>query len=230
MSNTHKTATPDIAALLGEKRRPEKTVPICLRGHLRPEWERLKAAFEAAPDDDHEAMMHERAAKRRLADQMATIEEEMRAGTVEFRIRALPRRRTPGMPADQVVWHELVERHPPRRDASGKVDPRDAQAGINMKSLLEELVPASVVEPELTAEQWQQLDETLSSGQWEQLALTAFSLNRTEVDIPFSFAASTIRTSDAESKRPNDSASPSSGSKAGSRSRSRSTSMTKTDA
>jgi hypothetical protein len=195
--------------LLGEDTRPEKVVSICLRGHLQAEWDQLKAAYDAGPGDDDRSTMAIRAAKRRVAEQMAEVEAQMRAGTVAFRLRALPRRRTPGVPADQLVWSELVGKHPPRKDTNGKVDPRDAATGVNTPALLEELVRASVVEPELTPEQWARLDAKLSDGQFQVLAWAAWNLNRSEVDVPFSRAASMMRRLDAGSRRPNDSASPS---------------------
>lgn len=241
MSNTRKAAprkaapkkaepaTVDLDTLLGEDARPEKVVPICLRGHLQAEWDQLKAKYDAGPGEDDQAMMTERAAKRRVADEMARVEAEMRAGTVEFRLRALPRRRTPGMPKATLVWQELVEKHPPRKDAAGKVDQRDAYTGVNMQSLADDLVRASIVEPELTDEQWGQLDAKLSDGQFQQLFAAAWQLNRTEVDVPFSRAASMMRRLDSGSRRRNDSASPSDDSTAGSRSTSPSTSTTTTD-
>lgn len=238
MSNTRKAtgaaktapATVDLDTLLGEDTRPEKIVPICLRGHLQAEWDQLNAQYQAGPGDDDRAMMTERAAKRRVADEMARVEAEMRAGTVQFRLRALPRRRTPGMPKTQLVWQELVEKHPPRKDANGKVDQRDAYVMVNAVSLFEELVPASVVEPELTAEQWQQLDGKLSDAQWNQLAQAAWDLNRVGVDVPFSRAASMMRRLDPGSRRRGDSASASADSTAGNPSTSPSTSTTTTDA
>lgn len=240
MSNTRKTtakraaakkAPPkmDIGVLLGEDTRPEKVVPICLRGHLQAEWDRLKAQYDAGPGEDDQAMLTDRAAKRRVAEQMANVEAEMRAGTVEFRLRALPRRRTPGMPAEQPVWQELVAKHPPRKDEQGKVDQRDAAAGVNTETLFEELVRASVVEPELSEEQWEQLDGKLTDAQWQHLFMAAWQLNRSEVDVPFSRAAWMMRTSDAGSRRRSGSASPSDASTAGNRSTSPSTNTTSTD-
>lgn len=239
MSNTRKAtgaratktqpATVDLDKLLGEDTRPEKIVPICLRGHLQAEWDQLSAQYQAGPGEDDKALLAERAAKRRVAEEMARVEAEMRAGTVEFRLRALPRRRTPGMPKTQLVWQELVEKHPPRKDSAGKVDQRDAYTGVNNSTLFEELVRVSIVEPELTEEQWQQLDGKLTDAQFDRLARAAWDLNRVGVDVPFSRAASMMRKLDSESRRRNDSASASDDSTAGNPSTSPSTSTTTTD-
>lgn len=116
-----KPPPPDLDTLLGEDDRAEDVVPLCLRGNLLARWHDLKAQYDAGPGDDDQAMMHERAAKRKIADQMAQVEAEMRAGTVAFRLRALPRKRLQGMSDDETTWHELLQAHPPRKDKNGKV-------------------------------------------------------------------------------------------------------------
>lgn len=197
----------ELLALPADETRPEKIVALCLRGDLRAEWDRLRAQLDTAPADDEPSTMAARASKRRIAEQLAAIEDEMRAATVEFRLRALPRKRLPGMRPGQVVWHELVERHPPRTGADGKLDRRDTVIGVNTDSFFDELVRVSIVEPELDERRWQALLERLTDAQWDELARAAWSLNRSGVDVPFSGAASMIRRLAGESRRQNDSAS-----------------------
>ena len=197
----------ELLALPADETRPEKIVALCLRGDLRAEWDRLRAQLDTAPADDEPSTMAARASKRRIAEQLAAIEDEMRAATVEFRLRALPRKRLPGMRPGQVVWHELVERHPPRTGADGKPDRRDTVIGVNTDSFFDELVRVSIVEPELDERRWQALLERLTDAQWDELARAAWSLNRSGVDVPFSGAASMIRRLAGESRRQNDSAS-----------------------
>lgn len=220
-------AAVDLDALLSaEPKRPEDVVPVCLRGDLLAEWNRLKALYDAGPGADDEAMMHERAAKRKLADQMAKVEQEMRAGTIQVRLRALPRRRKSGMPKEQVVWHELVDAHPPRKGKDGKPDPADAQMGVNRTTFLDALVRPSIVEPELSDEQWENFNDRLSDGQFERLFWAAWNLNRSDIDVPFSRAVSTMRRLDAELRRRSASASASNDSTDGSPELSPSTSTT----
>lgn len=197
----------ELLALPADETRPEKIVALCLRGDLRAEWDRLRAQLDTAPADDEPSTMAARASKRRIADQLKQVEDEMRAATVEFRLRALPRKRLPGMRPGQVVWHELVERHPPRTGADGKPDRRDTAIGVNTDSFFDELVRVSIVEPEVDERRWQALLERLTDAQWDELARAAWSLNRSGVDVPFSRAASIIRRLDDESRRQNDSAS-----------------------
>lgn len=219
----------DLDALLDEEPKlPEDVVSVCLRGDLLAEWNRLKALFDAGPGEDDRAMLSERAAKRRIADQMADVEQQMRAGTVAFRLRALPRVRRPGMPAEQLVWNELLEAHPPRKDDKGKVHQHDAALGVNRATFFDALVRASIVEPEMTDERWDKLVIRLNDGQFDRLFAAAWRLNRDEVDVPFSRAVSMTRRLDDESRRHDSSGSPSNGSTGGSRGRSRSTSTTNT--
>jgi hypothetical protein len=200
-----------LLALPAEQTLPETIVPVCLRGDLRAEWERLRAEFAAAPADDEQSTMAARAAKRRLADQIRQVEEQMRDATVQVRLRALPRKRYPYVRADQVTWHELIERHPPRKTPDGKPDQRDAALGLNVESFFEDLVRVSIVDPELSEAQWQAFNERLTDAQFDQLSRAAWNLNRSGVDVPFSKAASLIRRLDGESRRQNDSGSASNG-------------------
>lgn len=205
----------ELLALPAEQSRPETVVSLCLRGDLRAEWDRLKAEFDSGPADDEPSTMAVRAAKRRIADQLKQVEDEMRAATVQFRLRALPRKRLPGMAKEQVTWHELVERHPPRTGPDGKPDKRDATLGVNITSFFDELVRVSIVEPVLSDEQWLAFNERVTDAQWDELTRAAWGLNRSGVDVPFSRAASIIRRLDDESRRQNDSESASNASKGG---------------
>lgn len=209
MSNTRKLREPkmDVAALLAEDTRPETVVPICLRGHLQAEWDELQQQLNAMPGDDDRALMSERAAKRRVAERMEELRREMAAGTIPFRLRALRRRRTADTPRGEAVWHELIEKHPPRKDKDGKPDPRDLALGFNTATFFDALVRVSIVDPQLTDEQWEALNAKLTDGQFETLAAAAFKLNRGGVDVPFSRAVSKILTSAAESRQRDSSAS-----------------------
>lgn len=231
-SGSRKTAEPetdDFDAILDEEDRPEDVVSLCLRGNLVAQWRQLKEQFDTMPGDEDKAMAHERATKRRLAEQMEDLRQRMLAGTVQFRLRALPRKRTPDMAADQPVWHELVEAHPPRLDAKGKVIKEDAGFGLNRATFPEALVRGSIIKPAIDDARWAKLDAKMSDAQFEQLFVKAWALNRREIDVPFSLAASMTMTSAAGSRRRNSSASPSAGSRAGNPARSPAMNTTPTD-
>jgi hypothetical protein len=112
----------------------------------------------------------------------------MREHTYPFRLRAMTRH----------AWRALVNEHQPR-EKDGEVLPEDRLAGVNRETFFEPLVRASIVDPELSDEDWPQLLDTLTDRQFEELVSAAWDLNQGKVDIPFSRAAwQTRRSSDGE--------------------------------
>ena len=190
----------DIEALLRSSRRPERTVPICLRGDLVAEFEELdrQLADEAAKADavtDRRLNSNPLAGAQRIAEAMAALREQMAAATVPFRLRALSPKR----------WAELRIEHPPRKGEDGKTIAEDA-IGVNAETFFEPLIRESIVHPVLSDTVWEMLmsraepteddpdadKRGLSGGQLDSLGGAAWVLNRREVDIPFSRAASRI--------------------------------------
>lgn len=188
----------DYKGLIRKSRRPERTVPICLRGDLVAEFEELDAKLAALTTDrpaDSRLNSGPVAEAKRIALAMADLQEQMRASTVTFRLRALKPSR----------WAELRAEHPPRQGEDGKVLDEDTM-GINSATFFEPLIRESVVSPVLDDDDWKILlnsDEDgagqaaedegargLSDQQLDLLGGAAWSVNRRGVDIPFSRAAS----------------------------------------
>lgn len=194
---------------LAEAKPAERTVQLCLRGDLVAEFEelerRLEAARKSAAADDSLASGGEVVA---ISQQIEQLRERMQAATKTFRLRALPRKKYRGM----------VAAHPPRRDEDGKLHELDAMVAVNLETFLDPLVRACLVEPKLTEQQMDRLlDEVLSDRQFDELANAAWALNRHDVAVPTSRAASRIlETYAEEQRRQSDSASASNGSTAGS--------------
>lgn len=168
----------DITTALAEAKRPEKTVPICLRGDLRAE-------FEAAESELTEQQRYERTApsladggrRRELAERLELLRMEMLEASVDFRMRGLGRR----------AWNKLVEEHQ-----------KPDNSGIDTETFLPAIVRACLVDPVLTDQQWAALfddDGILTSAQFEALSDAAWSVNRGSVDVPFSPAALRITSS-----------------------------------
>lgn len=167
----------DVDAILTGARLPEDRVPVCTRSDLVVQWQRLGQELAAAKLKN--------AADPRLAGgdtadivrQMEALRAEVEASTVEFVLRALPRKQ----------WHDLVEAHPPRKNDDG-----DVRMEVNRETFLPALVQASTVEPKLRDETWQQLLDPasglLSEQQWRQLWRACWNLNVRELDVPFSVA------------------------------------------
>lgn len=162
----------DIDAILAGARLPEDVEPVCLRGDLLADINSAERRLAELGDSDRHAT-----ARRALAEAIEALREQMSAATVEVRMRALPRPR----------WLELVEGHPPRDGEDG-----DKILGFNPVSLPAALVRASIVSPELTDDQWVKFEGALTDNQWVALSNMAWRLNRKDVTVPFSFAASQI--------------------------------------
>ncbi|MGC5033082.1 hypothetical protein [Micromonospora sp. DT229] len=168
----------DFKSRLANAKLPERTVPICLRGDLVAEFEDLERQLTEALQASTDSL--EKAAPEGIAERMEQLRQEMRDETEIFRLRAMPRPR----------WRAFIAEHPPRKGEDGEVDERDRATGVNMDTFYEALIQESVIAPVIDAEDWPVLIEALTSRQFDELADAAWGLNRREVDIPFSPAAS----------------------------------------
>jgi hypothetical protein len=176
-SGDHKT---DIKQLLKQAKRRQTTERVCLRGDLAGEYEDLEREVAKLPKSNKLGGDPER---QRIQAEMDRLREEMQAGTVPFVLQALP----------EPAFQRLVDEHPPR-EKDGEADERDVRAGYDRSTFFHALIRASVVDPELDADDWSLLfEEALSPGQFMQLGLAALQINNQEVDVPFSSAASSER-------------------------------------
>jgi hypothetical protein len=77
------------------------------------------------------------------------------------------------------AWRALVKQHPPRKaGVNGATEAQaesDEATSVNEDTFKDELVPLSILSPELTEEDL----DALSDGQFDALYLNAFALNRT---------------------------------------------------
>lgn len=184
----------DIKALIRGSKRATDTVRICLRGDLVAQFEALDAELAEVAGTVHDSRLNGAAARgRRIAEQMQALQELMRASTVPFVLRALRPKR----------WAELSAEHPPRKGDDGKVLADDLM-GVNSATFFVPLIRESVITPALDDDDWAALlgddrqeedsdgDGGLSDAQLDSLARAAWRLNRNDIDIPFSRAASAI--------------------------------------
>lgn len=195
----------NIKQMLKAAKLPETTVPICLRGDLQAEFEAAERELAEAERKPADSLAGNGA--RAIAERIEALREQMREHTIDFRLRALHRH----------AWKALRDKHPARRKEDGSADERDMFVGVNLDAILDELIRVCLVAPELDEEDWRTLlgdtDEerarldaagepveegTLTDRQWNQLADAAWTLNRGEVSVPFSRAASKILNSASE--------------------------------
>ncbi|MCX5066901.1 hypothetical protein OOJ91_13700 [Micromonospora lupini] len=178
----------DFKTLLAGARLPEATVPVCLRGDLTAEFEDLERQLDQAQRETT-ASLEDVTAAAGIAERMEQVRQDMLQHTYQFRLRAMPR------PA----WRAFIAQHPPRKDdESGAIVEQDRGVGVNTETFFDELVRRSVVDPELTEDEWKLLlDQALTDRQFDTLANAAWGLNRRDIDVPFSLAASRMTRSSA---------------------------------
>jgi hypothetical protein len=169
-----------------DARRIERTVPVCLRGDLVAEWEAADRELKRLQEERTDSK--EGAGLGPLIEKIRGLEAEMREHTDEYVLRAMPRYK----------FRKLIIDHPPRLDGNGDPIRADLALGVNRDTFFPELIKASVVSPELDEDDWRWLfgDEAageegvLTDRQFGDLEDAAWFLNRAEVDVPFSHAAS----------------------------------------
>lgn len=216
MSNTRtKKAPKSVGEKLAAAQRIQDTMTIYLPGPDKAEWKRLRDEHDRIKATSTQ-MLNPDPKLKGIAAQLATLEERMRDNAIDVTVQAIRRQRTPATPEDEPTWSELCDKHPPRKGKDGKPDPDDSP-GVNMLTFPEALIRASIIDPVMTeAELNGLLYEAMTEHQFDQLFGICWRLNKSPVDIPFSFAASKTLTSAAASRRPNGSASRPAASTAGS--------------
>src|SRR5690606_29928711 len=129
------------------------------------------------------------------AGKVRALEEQMAASTLVLRLRAMRR-------AD---WVGLLSEHPPTNEEADKA------FGANRETFFEAAIAASIVGAEQagepvdfdTDEDWPDLADGMTDYQYNKFAQAVLELNRSDVSVPFSVAASrTIRQSSKHSERP----------------------------
>ncbi|GAA3416226.1 hypothetical protein [Streptosporangium vulgare] len=180
------TKTSAIADIIGQVKRPEKTVPICLAGDLQAEFEDLERDLAIARDKPAEGTLAggSNPIATTIAQQIVELRERMREHTTVFRFRGLPRK----------AWSDLVAECPPGDDAKEGAD-------VDWETFGVALVAACVVEPTMTVEDAGQLAEVLTQAQWDSLFAAAYSVNKRDVDVPFSYAASAVLQTSKKNSR-----------------------------
>lgn len=169
---------------------PEATVELCLRGDLQTQFEQAEKDLAAAQRDALTSNSLSGGGEARvLAETIERLQDEMRGHSLTVRLRALPR----------LKFRALTEAHQPRTGDGGVIVEADRYMGINADTFPVALVRACAVEPVLDDDTWAVLlDERLTDWQFDQLFGGAWNINRREVSVPFSRAASRILNSAPE--------------------------------
>lgn len=175
-------------------RLPERSLPVCLDGALVAEIEAAERELEQLRRRPVRDSLDGGGELREVAERIEALRGQMQDSVVEFRMRAMGR----------VRWAAFLEEHPPRKDDAGTVLEADRALGVNAETFWVALVRESTISPELDDEDWTALlgdehtDGALTNKQYDQLTSVAWTLNRGDVDVPFSLAASRILNSAPE--------------------------------
>lgn len=162
--------------LLEQAQLPEDTVDICLRGDLVAKYNTLHQQLVAIPDPQPGSeSLAGNSTKADLQAQIDAAGKQMRRSTKTFQLRALSDR----------AFSKFRDQHPPRPE-----DRRDMLVGYNRETLGPALVRACLVDPKPSSEQWEKLRDVLSPGEWSKLDRAVTNLNFSEINVPFSSAAS----------------------------------------
>lgn len=169
----------EIDAILSGAKKPEVTVKLCLRTDLQDQWEKLEVELRA---DDAAAAdtLAKPPGNLKLAKQIRALEAEMEKANLTLTLRAMER----------APWKELLSAHPPRKDV-----PTDWGMGYNPETMFDDLIGKSIVEPVLDETQLTKLLDALTAGQYDRLSNAAWTLNKSDVSVPFSPTASRIAAS-----------------------------------
>lgn len=164
-----------LADIVASATRAERTVTICVAGHLNTEYDRLEQQLQQLTRDD--AMSGSLAdggeERRAIAERMEQISEEMRAHEHVFVVRALPAKQ----------WSDLTLEHPARE---GK------QEFFNVETFPLSCVAASLVkingeDVTVTVADLEPLwNDALNVGQRDELFNAAWEANTGRVSVPFS--------------------------------------------
>lgn len=168
----------DFDALLAQAALPEEVVPVCLDGRLARRYEELKTRLDDTSADSGDTRLagHPGGTGRAELDELAG---QVQAKTVPFLLRAMPR--------DRFIEFLAAPEHKARTvPGTGETDPRDTRMGVNTAVFVPALVRASIAEPELTPERWDNLSKVLSSAQLGRLFSAAWSINSEDREVPFS--------------------------------------------
>jgi hypothetical protein len=179
---------------IAKARLPQRTIQICLNGDLVAEHEEAERELEQAQRNPGNSLAGNGAAA--IAERIEALEAEMRESTETFVLRALPQKKNPR--DDRPTWRELLDRHPPRRGDDGEIVEADKGTLLNTETFYDDLVRTSVVSPEMDETDWDDLFAVITNAQFGDLSMAAWLLNRGEVDIPFSLAASRMRRATAD--------------------------------
>lgn len=161
----------DLDEFLDGYERPTALVPVCKRAGLLARHRELEAEVLAQRGESLGG------ASAELLAELEAVEREIEESVRVFRLSALSHQE----------WADLMAQHPPTPEQ------RKEGHGANPDTFGPAALAACAVEPAVTVEQAQRLQQTLPPGEWETLMLELRTLNQGKVNPPKSLLLSAAR-------------------------------------
>lgn len=165
----------DIAEILKQAKRREKSVFLCLAGEDIAELDRLERQLADLGKAWEPTSLAASDPREKLAKKVSALRTKIRTAEVEFKFRALGDRE----------WSDLIAAHP-SPDADKMWDPETFGPA---------LIAACAVDPVMTPDQVRELFEVCNGAQRDELWRGAYEVNTEATSIPFSLADSGILAS-----------------------------------
>jgi hypothetical protein len=153
---------------------------VCLDPDLVSEYKSAVLARDEAQEAARDSLAGGTAVE--LEAEIERLLQMMQAATITLVVKALPR----------AEFRAICDRHPQRKDADGKLThPTRDYLGVDFDGFADEIIRASLISPVLDPETLAiLLEERLTDGQYVELAVKAWNLNKETIDVPFSPAGS----------------------------------------
>jgi hypothetical protein len=163
---------PNIADILKQATPRQRTVPVCVRGDLASEVERLADEMARETKEWEPSSIADEHPGRRLAAELKAAQEAVKAAEVPFVLQYIGDR----------AYHDLLAAHP-------SDNPNEL---FDDRTFPKALIVAACVDPEMTAEQAEELFEVINQGEQKKLFDAAWEVHNAADVSPFSLAASAL--------------------------------------
>lgn len=148
---------------VGGIRPPERTIALCTRGDLQAEYESLQRQIDDLPGTWEPGSLSDADPRAKLEAERERLRDEMAAHETVFRFRAL----------SGAAYSQLVAKH----SEKGQLNPETWPHAV---------ISACLISPfTVTEDQARQLQDRLSSKQFQDLYECAVDANREGISVPF---------------------------------------------
>lgn len=165
------------------------TTVLLLSGDYADRLDDLYGRAEQVEQSERPARLGESSEYAAIRAEYEALKAEAEAAATKVSLEAIGRKQ----------WRALKERHPPRKgdDVDEDVRRGDRAAGVNIETVEDDLVYASLVEPKFESRaQYDEWADSLSEAEFQTVLFAAWKLVNVARTDPKSLPASPTRSSD----------------------------------